>query len=230
MPIISPHGHVPPAVAGRRRPVRRPDLAAHLPRPLRLPAAARPGRPAGRSSGSAATAARRRRGPRRAWRLFCEHWPAFRGTPSRFWLESVLADVFGVTERPSAGVGRRDLRPDRGCPGHSRRTGPRALIDRFGISVLATTDDPVDDLAPHAALRADPAFTPRVVPTFRPDRYLEPAASGLPRARGGPRARPPGIDTGIVRRVPARPWRTAAATSRTTAPSRPTTAMTTSSP
>jgi len=39
--------------------------------------------------------------------------------------------------------------------------------------VLATTDDPCDDLAAHAVLAADPSFPGRVVPTFRPDRYLE---------------------------------------------------------
>ena len=38
---------------------------------------------------------------RRIWRLLCEHWPLFRGTPSRYWLESELAEIFGVTVRPS---------------------------------------------------------------------------------------------------------------------------------
>jgi len=55
---------------------------------------------------------------------------------------------------------------------------PRALFERFGIEVLATTDDPCDDLAAHAALAADPSFPGRVVPTFRPDRYLEVPAPG----------------------------------------------------
>ena len=55
---------------------------------------------------------------------------------------------------------------------------PRALYERFGISVLATTDDPASDLAAHAALGADPTWQGRVVPTFRPDRYLEPAQPG----------------------------------------------------
>ena len=50
---------------------------------------------------------------------------------------------------------------------------PRALFERFGIEVLATTDDPCDDLAAHASLAADPGFGGRVLPTFRPDRYLE---------------------------------------------------------
>src|SRR3712207_8529009 len=32
----------------------------------------------------------------------CEKWHLFRGTPSRYWLESVLAEVFDVAVRPSA--------------------------------------------------------------------------------------------------------------------------------
>lgn len=59
---------------------------------------------------------------------------------------------------------------------------PRALYGRFGIASLATTDDPCSDLATHAALTADPAWTGRVIPTFRPDRYLEAARTGWPDA------------------------------------------------
>ncbi len=39
---------------------------------------------------------------RQAWRLLCEHWSVFRGTPVRYWLEAELAEIFQVTERPSA--------------------------------------------------------------------------------------------------------------------------------
>ncbi|MGH8828566.1 MAG: glucuronate isomerase, partial [Jiangellaceae bacterium] len=55
---------------------------------------------------------------------------------------------------------------------------PRALLERFDIEVLATTDDPSDDLAAHVALRADADFSRRITPTFRPDVYLEPGSPG----------------------------------------------------
>ena len=32
---------------------------------------------------------------RNAWRLFCAHWATFRGTASKFWLESVFAESSG---------------------------------------------------------------------------------------------------------------------------------------
>src|SRR4030095_4082203 len=46
---------------------------------------------------------------------------------------------------------------------------------KFGIELLATTDDPCDDLADHQFLRDDPTWHRRVIPTFPPDKYLEPA-------------------------------------------------------
>lgn len=114
---------------------------------------------------------------RRAWRMFCTHWSVYRGTPVRFWMESVLHDIFGVTTRPSAATADAiyDTISDALTTDEFR---PRALMSRFGISVLATTDDPCDDLAFHARLQDDPDFSPRVLPTFRPDKYLEPGSAG----------------------------------------------------
>jgi len=114
---------------------------------------------------------------RQVWRLLCGHWDAYRGTPVRFWLESELAEIFEVSVRPSLETADAiyDQVADR-LPKDDYR--PRALHDRFRIQVLATTDDPADDLSAHAMLAADPTFTGRVVPTFRPDRYLEPAQPG----------------------------------------------------
>ncbi len=61
--------------------------------------------------------------------------------------------------------------------------------------MLATTDDPCDDLATHAALAADPTWPHRVLPTFRPDRYLEPAAADWA-ALVGRLGEVAGVDTG----------------------------------
>jgi glucuronate isomerase len=114
---------------------------------------------------------------RRVWRRLCENWHLFRGTPSRYWLEESLASVFDVTVSPSPATADAiyDQVAERLAKDAYR---PRALFERFGIEVLATTDDPCDDLAAHAALAADGAFPGRVLPTFRPDRYLEVPAPG----------------------------------------------------
>ena len=114
---------------------------------------------------------------RNAWRWLCTNWRVFRGTPVRYWFDSELGEIFGVTERPTASNADAlyDQIRDRLSEPSFR---PRALLNRFGIEVLATTDDPVDDLAAHEALGQDANVRTRVIPTFRPDRYLEPQHSG----------------------------------------------------
>ncbi len=78
---------------------------------------------------------------REVWRLLCEHWDVFRGTAVRYWLEAELAELFGVSVRPSRRTAdavydqiAARLRDD--------AYRPRALYERFGVEVLATTDDP----------------------------------------------------------------------------------------
>jgi glucuronate isomerase len=110
---------------------------------------------------------------RRVWRRLCERWSVFAGTPVRLWLEAELGETFGVSLRPSSETADAifDQIAEKLADDAFR---PRALYARFGISVLATTADPCDDLAAYAALAADPSWTGRLIPAFRPDQYLEP--------------------------------------------------------
>ncbi len=111
---------------------------------------------------------------RAIWRQLCVHWDLFLGTPVRYWFESELSEVFGLTEQPS--TENCDELYDQLSDTLAREEfRPRVLFDRFRIALLATTDDPADDLAAHRALRDDPTFAGRVVPTFRADRYMHPA-------------------------------------------------------
>jgi glucuronate isomerase len=177
LPIISPHGHVPPEWIALDTPFGDPTsllispdhyvtrlLHAHG---VGLESLGVGGTPLGPD------------GARAAWRALCTHWDAFRGTPSRLWLECELSEIFGVTVRPSAATS--DEIYDRVAETLARPDfRPRNLLARFGIEVLATTDDPGDHLAHHAAIRDDETVRTRVLPTFRPDRYLEPARADWP--------------------------------------------------
>jgi glucuronate isomerase len=163
-PIVSPHGHVDPGILVRDEPYG--DPAALLVTSdhyvTRLLHAA--GVPLDRLSSECDS--------RDVWRLFCDHWPWFAGTASGVWLREILGTILGV-EEPRA----EDFDALVGVLAEPRMR-PRALFESFGIDVLATTDDPLDDLAAHASLAADPSFSGRVIPTFRPDAYLDPAAAG----------------------------------------------------
>ncbi len=177
LPIISPHGHVPPQWLADDVPFADPTSMLLSPDHYIFRLLHAQGVPLEQmgAGGSPLDEA----GARAAWRTFCAHWRDFRGTPVRFWMESELVDIFGVTERPSAESADRiydQIAAHIAAP----EFRPRALLDRFGIDFLATTDDPIDDLAHHRVLRDDPTFERRVVPTFRPDRYLEPARADFP--------------------------------------------------
>ena len=115
--------------------------------------------------------------PRRVWRVFAAHWHLFRATPTRMWLEQSLADVFGITERLT--VDNADRLYD--AIDEQLRTPalrPRALYERFGIEVIATTDSALDDLAAHDAIRVS-GWAGRVIPTYRPDAVVDPDAPGF---------------------------------------------------
>ncbi len=165
LPIVSPHGHVDPRLLLDDRPYSDPAslLVTSDHYVTRLLHAA--GIPLDQLGSNA--------DPREVWRIFCEHWYVFHGTASGFWLRETLDCVLGVSAAPNP------THYDELVTTLARPTmRPRALFKSFAIEVLATTDDPLDDLSAHAALRADPGLTGRVVPTFRPDAYLDPAAAG----------------------------------------------------
>ncbi|HEY6737238.1 MAG TPA: glucuronate isomerase, partial [Actinopolymorphaceae bacterium] len=170
LPIVSPHGHVDARVLADDEPFT--DPASLFVQPDHY--VTRMLRAHGVSYDDLGIGGRKDVDPRDVWRIFCSHWWAFRGTPSRYWLESELVEVFGVSLQPSAE--NADALYDQISARLAEKAfRPRALYDRFRLEFLATTDDPSDDLAAHRRLAEDPTWTGRVVPTFRPDAYLDPA-------------------------------------------------------
>ncbi len=192
LPIISPHGHVAARILAEDAAFADPTTLLLSPDHYVTRLLHASGVPLDRLGVGAGPLSESQ--SRSAWRLLGEHWPLFRGTPVRYWLDGELADIFDVEQQLSADTADAVYDRIAAC---LQRTDfrPRALYERFGIEVLATTDDPCDDLAAHEQLRTDPTWGGRVVPTFRPDRYLDPAGPDWPAAieRLGAAA---GIDTG----------------------------------
>lgn len=109
--------------------------------------------------------------PRSAWRTLAAHYPLFRGTPSRMWLDHVLAEVFGfdVAFEPETA----DLYYDTiGEKLATEAFRPRALFDRFRIDFLATTEGAHDSLDAHHRIQASD-WNGRVVTTYRPDGVID---------------------------------------------------------
>ena len=115
--------------------------------------------------------------PRAAGRLFAERYHLFRGTPSRLWLDWVFSETFGIGVRLEAETS--DLYYDTITAALATDAfRPRALFDRFGIEVIATTESPLDDLAHHAAIRAS-GWKGKVITAYRPDPVVDPEFEGF---------------------------------------------------
>jgi glucuronate isomerase len=112
---------------------------------------------------------------RAVWQMLADHIGLFALTPTGLWLRETLVNVFGIDaplDSASAQAVYDRIEEQLASPGFA----PRALLDRFQVEVLATTDPAGSTLADHRAI-ADPA---RIKPTFRPDSV---AALDAPRWR-----------------------------------------------
>jgi glucuronate isomerase len=171
-PILSPHGHTDPAWFATDSPFR--DAPSLLVQPdhylLRMFHSQGVGLEAlGVAPNDGGDY---QRDPREAWRAFAGGYHLFRGTPSRAWLDHTFAAVFGLEVRLSAetadhyfdAIGTKLAEPG---------FRPRALFERFGLEVLATTDGALDGLEQHRAIAAS-GWPGRVIPTFRPDDVTDP--------------------------------------------------------
>lgn len=105
-----------------------------------------------------------------AWARTVEACP---GNPLYHWTHLELNTYFQITEPLNSKNWREVMKT---CNSQLQQSTfrPRELIMRSGVELLCTTDSPLDDLRYHKLLQDDVSFTPRVLPTFRPDELFEP--------------------------------------------------------
>ena len=115
--------------------------------------------------------------PRESWRLFAARYHLFRGTPSRMWLDWVFAQTFGIDVLLSAATSDHyfDTITDALATDAFR---PRALFERYNIEVIATTENPLDDLRHHRTIR-ESGWGGRVITAYRPDPVVDPEFEGF---------------------------------------------------
>jgi glucuronate isomerase len=163
-PIISPHGHVNPALFSL------PDY--HFPNPsalliqsdhyiLRMLY----------SQGIPYDTLLSPKDPYKVWETFCGNFHLFRGTPSGMWISHELEMVFGITEKLSLQTSKKIYQQIEANLFTEDFT-PRKLFTRFNIKVLATTDAAADPLHHHQAIRQS-GWEGQIIPTFRPDELMD---------------------------------------------------------
>ncbi|HSM24641.1 MAG TPA: glucuronate isomerase [Anaerolineaceae bacterium] len=105
--------------------------------------------------------------PRRVWRMFCEKFYLFRGTPSGIWLTTSLNDIFGIEEKLSTESAEKtyDILMEKLS---LIEFSPRSLFETFNIELLATTDSAADFLPHHQKIQKS-NWKRNIIPTFRFD-------------------------------------------------------------
>ena len=170
LPLVCPHGHVPPSLLADDAPLGDPATLLVVPDHYVVRMLYSQGVPmedlglARRDGGPAES------DPRAIWRRFCEHFHLFAGTPTGLWLKHELIELFGVDERPTA-ANADALFDHLSATLDDPAYRPRALFKRLGVEVLCTTDAATDPLAQHQQLQRE-GFDVR--PTFRPDAVVDP--------------------------------------------------------
>ena len=176
LPLICPHGHVDPRWLADNAPFPEPALLLITPDHYITRMLYSQGVPLESLGVKPRDGSACEPDSRAIWKRFAERAMLFRGTPSGYWLDHQLHDVFGVQVALDAqncdvvydAIAERLRSPE---------YRPRALFERFNIEVLATTDAATDTLTHHATIRAS-GWNGRVIPTFRPDQLCQVASPG----------------------------------------------------
>ncbi len=114
---------------------------------------------------------------REIWRLFADNFWLLRGTPSRIWFDHVFQSVFGFEHGLHSG--NSDNYFDRiNAALATPEFRPRALMDRFQIECIATTESPLDPLNAHQKIQRD-GWGQRVITAYRPDAVVDPDFEGF---------------------------------------------------
>jgi glucuronate isomerase len=177
LPIVSPHGHTDPAWFARNEPFSDPASLLIVPDHYAFRMLMSQGVPLDALGVPTVNGSATEQDPRAIWRTFAAQYHLFRGTPTRMWLDWVFAECFGL-----------DVRLETATADHYYDTidaalktdafRPRALFERFGIEVIATTESPLDPLDHHRAIR-ESGWSGRVVTAYRPDPVVDPETDGF---------------------------------------------------
>ncbi len=172
LPIVSPHGHTDPRWYAENAPFPDPAQLFVTPDHYVFRMLFSQGIPLDALGVPHADGTRVETDGRKIWQIFAENYYLLRGTPSRMWLDHSFAHVFGLTEPfgPATATLYYDHISDCLAKPEFR---PRALFERFGIEVIATTDSPLDDLKWHRMIR-ESGWSGRVVTAYRPDAVVDP--------------------------------------------------------
>jgi len=108
--------------------------------------------------------------PWEAFEKWAETMPYLLRNPLYHWSHLELKRVFGIDKLLCPKTAREIFEECNALLSTEEFRG-QALIRKFGVKVVCTTDDPADDLSSHKAILQNP-FGVKVLPTWRPDKAM----------------------------------------------------------
>jgi len=167
LPIISPHGHVDPQIFVDNKPFPHPAQLFIIPDHYVFRMLYSQGIPIEQLGVPSINGAKVETDPKKIWKIFCENYYLFNGTPSGVWLDYEFNEVFGIKEKPDA-ANALLIYDELYEKINSPEFLPRTLFEKFRIEALSTTDAATDTLEPHKLIK-ESGWKGKVVPAFRPD-------------------------------------------------------------
>ena len=109
--------------------------------------------------------------PAEKFQKWAETIPNLIGNPLYHWTHLELQRYFGITE-PLTGENAMEIYEKCNKILAQPDMSVRGIIRKSNVTLICTTDDPVDDLKAHELLAADPTAPAAVLPAFRPDQAM----------------------------------------------------------
>ena len=170
LPIVSPHGHVDPKILAEDKNFPNPSELLIIPdhyifrmfysQGIKLESLGIPTIDSNQVEED----------PRKIWKLFCQNYFLFSGTPTKMWLSYIFKEIFGIEDHPNEDNAielydhiQKLLKQD--------EFKPRAMFDQFNIETLCTTESADDKLIYHEKIR-NSDWDGHVITAFRPDSVM----------------------------------------------------------
>lgn len=167
LPIISPHGHVDPAILAENKPFPDPAKLIIIPDHYIFRLLYSQGIALESLGVPAIDGTNVEKDPRKIWQVFADHFYIYAGTPTGAWLSHEFAEVFQIPEKLN-GRNAMEIYDFIQEKLNTPEFLPRALFEKFNIDLLSTTDGASDSLVHHKMIK-ESDWQGNVIPTFRPD-------------------------------------------------------------
>ena len=177
-PIISPHGHVDPKILYENTHFSNPSSLLLIPDHYIFRMLYSQGIYLERLGIPSIDGSEVEQDPRKIWKIFCDHYYLFLGTPTSIWLNYVFLKVFALDEFPDEN-NAMDIYEHIEAKLKTEEFKPRTIFERFNIEVLCTTEGANDPLKYHQKIK-ESGWSGRVISTFRPDSVMNIAAEEWP--------------------------------------------------